>query len=208
MKYFLSVVSSVVLSTAVLLGLVHSVGPAVQDTSVLRSAAHTLEVVMPQGIASCSAVSIAPSLLLTAAHCDGYAIRIDGKEAKVLKIDQTHDLMLLYAPIACPCVPVSSQPAVKGTELVTVGYPYGLFVGFVQTLTKGVVQGFVRGVKEYETDRFTGFMMATLPIAGGNSGGGIFAMFNGKWYVVSIVSMGADGISISPSTEMVQEFVK
>lgn len=213
MKLVLSVVASVLLAVSSVLGIVHFTPKYTEDFTVLRQAARTVEGEVnggPFGMskASCSAVSIRPDIHLTAAHCYSMNMKVDGVPAKVLKIDTQHDFMLLYADTDDSFVPVADAPVVPGDEVLTVGFPFGFVVGYVETITKGVVQGFVKGDVEYGTDRFSHWLFMTLPIAGGNSGGGIFSKQNGEWRVVSVVSMGAQHTAISPNTVMLHVFLK
>lgn len=157
---------------------------------------------------SCSATAIAPSVILTAAHCEGIVMEVDGVPAKTLKKDVNKDLLLLYAPVKGGYVPVAESGTLSvGDKVVTYGYPLGLFVGYVPVYTKGKVQGYAVGETKYGTERITGWVMSVLPITHGNSGGGIFKRVNGEWRVVSVVSLGVDHLSISPSLEMVRSFV-
>lgn len=212
LKLVSSVVLSVVLSVSVMLGLVHNMPKAQTDWTELRQAARTVEGLTagPFGemlTASCSAVSIQPRVHLTAAHCDFAQMTVDGVPAVVLKKNDKADLMLVYADTDAAFVPFKLTDSSVGKEVTTVGFPFGAFVGYVEAVTSGVVQGFVKGNKEYGTDRFDGFVMMSLPIIGGNSGGGIFTKVNGKWYVYTIVSMGAAHLAISPSNAMVRDFL-
>lgn len=207
-----SVFLSVVLSLSLTFGLfAHSqIETAKVDT--IKGATHQLTGQLSSmwgvGDASCTAVAIQPNVMLTAAHCDLDAMKIDGVDAKVLKKDEKKDLMLVYAQVGGGYVPVAEYGTLKnGDEIVTYGYPLGMLVGFVPVFTYGEVQGYIKGEKKYDTEQFTGYVMSILPIAGGNSGGGIFKRINGQWRVVSIVSHGVEHLSISPSLEMVREFV-
>jgi S1-C subfamily serine protease len=130
---------------------------------------------------ACSAVLIAPEKLLTAAHCQGPDMKVEGREAIVIKVNKEADLMLLLVPgLSCPCVPVAEVNGVIDEKVYTVGYP----LGYAQVLTEGRVQGeFVQDV-----DELAHLFMLTSPVVFGNSGGPVLVIRDGEWQVVGIVS--------------------
>jgi hypothetical protein len=215
LKYLSAVGAAVLLSVSVMLGLIHTVTP-ISDTQI-RLATRTVEgkadmfffgepISMP---VSCSATAIAPNIALSAAHCDAADLHVDGLPAKVIKKDEKSDLLLMYVEgMPCPCVPVSDVVAEAGTRVTSMGYPFGGMIGFVLVKNEGIVQGKVKGNPDAGTDRIEGYLVSRLSLEGGNSGGGIFALVNGKWALVSVVSLASTSLSISPSTEMVKEFTK
>ena len=213
LKLLSAIVLSSVLSVSAMLGLVHLTPKAVEDFRPIQEASRKVvgETVGPFGemmTASCSAVSIAPDIHLTAAHCDFANLTVDGAKATVLKKDVEGDLMLVHADTSDSFVPVSKRAAQVGDRVVANGFPFGEFIGFVPVLTEGVVSGLVKGKAEYGTKRFNRWLVMNLIIDGGNSGGGIFSKVDGKWVVVSVVSMGTKHLSLSPNTHMLHGFLE
>lgn len=126
-----------------------------------------------------SGVMIGPNRMLTAAHVavNGTPedpLLVNGKVAKVLKIDEELDLALLEVDIAHgPYAPLGALPGTDA-NVVAIGFPLNNSVKH-QILTNGRVQG--------TTENRT---MVTTPIAPGNSGGGLFRYRNGKWELVGL----------------------
>lgn len=211
LKFLSGVLLSSLIAVSSVVYLAHVVTPAVEDYSQLRAAARSMEGIAetPFGPmkASCSAVTIAPDLHLTAAHCDLPGLTVEGVKAVIVKKDEAHDLMLVYADLADDSyVPVALVP--NALQVTTVGFPLGAFIGYVETITSGVIQGNIKGYIEYGTQKFDGWLLMTLPITGGNSGGGIFTKVDGQWVVYTVVSMGAEHLAISPTNKAVVEFLK
>lgn len=175
-------------------------------STTLALAALPTEVVFPiyGDKGSCSGVMIAPHHMLTAAHCKavGDDIKVDGKPAYKLKVGNLHnDFMLLLVEKDCPCIDIAKVAPVRGDVVYIVGFPLGLNV---QVVTSGPVQGYIGGTwKNIER----GFMLATVHGWPGESGGGIFQLVNGQWVLVSIVHGGVEGLSMSPSTQMLNNFL-
>lgn len=121
----------------------------------------------------CSAVMIAPSRALTAAHCkeipngsliiDGVAYPVAG----VYVIREGVDLAMMVVPSApCPCATVKGAPEAEGSALYVVGYPRGL----LRAVTQGTVQGSIP-LPDYDGQTYGVTDARTAP---GNSGGGVF----------------------------------
>jgi S1-C subfamily serine protease len=206
LKQVSAVALSVLLSVSSVLGLISwHTSQINQAFTVASQATYTVELGYNADaiMGSCSGVLIKDSVLLTAAHCKYDYIKVNGKKAEVLKFDEAADLLLLKVDAHCPCVPVSQGRVFKGQTIYTYGYPFGKLIGFTKVLTKGTIQDLVINpeIKEIE-----GHMLSVLPIAPGNSGGGIFAFEDGKLRVVSVVSRGAIHWPISPTLYMVQKF--
>lgn len=163
---------SVALSVAVILGLIHSVGPVKTDFSTLRQATWQLT----GDMGSCSGVMIKENLFLTAAHCEQPNMKIDGQEAITIKKDEDRDLLLLFVYKKCPCVPVAKVPPSLDSKVFVIGYP--LAMG--QYITEGRYQGLYK--------RNIAFMTHTAPTVFGNSGGPVVAVIDGQFQVVGIVS--------------------
>jgi S1-C subfamily serine protease len=203
-KYLSTFVASVFVSLAVVGVVVHT---NTVDLTPARQATYTVELGYTENsiMGSCSGVLIKEHILLTAAHCNAPYIKVAGKAAILIKIDEQKDLLLLRVEALCPCVPVADGQVFTGDSVITVGYPFGNILGFTSVLTKGVVQGVVQNSTYPEIE---GHMLMVLPVAPGNSGGGIFKVFNGKLYVISVCSRGAAHLATSPTIDMVKEFTK
>lgn len=150
-----------------------------------RSAVHQMFISRDAEHAGCSGVMIAPTLMLTAYHCvAGGSARFVGPErlqATVLKFDEGGDVALLAVPMGCPCAPVASSPAAPDEPIIAIGYPMNQYVG-VQMLTEGRAQG-VAYHEELKGER----LRLSVPVASGNSGGGVFAHRAG-WKLVGILT--------------------
>lgn len=216
LKFLSTLVLSVVLSVSSIVYLLHSTPKATQDFSQLRAASHPLTGTIVDDMSifygpidySCSSVTIAEGKVLTAGHCASPMatnIKVAGEPASVLKYDEEHDFALLSVPNAhCPCVEAGGE-VVVGDPVVTVGYPYGNDVGFVQVLSKGTILGQMFDTIHKE---IKSYYLIDVPVEGGNSGGGMFIYKDGQWKVFSVISRKAGYIAIAPSYTMLQTFLK
>lgn len=173
LKFFSQTLVSVVLSTIVMLGLVHTTPKAYSDLSLLREA--TWQMFIEGG--TCSGVMIAPKLYLTAAHCQGTNMNVEGVPATLVKVDKDKDLMLLEVDLGCPCIPVAAVDPAIDTPIMVIGFPLG--VG--EYLTEGRLQGFLNSPIGH-------LRHISAPIIFGNSGGPVIAMVDGRYVVVGIIS--------------------
>lgn len=119
-----------------------------------------------------SVVMIAPGIALTAAHVvENEALLVNGKPIKILHISPDTDIAVIEVQMGCPCVPLGNMPNVD-SKVVAIGWPFGE----AEYATSGNVQGFT----EYK-------IYTSVPIAPGNSGGGLFQVQNGVWKLVGIM---------------------
>lgn len=210
LKYILSVLTSVCIT----LGLIHGLPKAHYPVDEVAQATHSLTVFKEGGMygqvqASCSSVAISPNIVLTAAHCDGYGIQVDGKAGVIIKEDKDHDLMLVYVEgLNSPTVKLANSAPKTGDDIMAYGYPAGMFIGFVPFEVHGKVRGTAKVPPGFNLDRFNGYMIAQMQFVGGESGGGVFKREDGHYVLVSVVSMGDGDLAVIPSYEMVREFVK
>ena len=150
---------------------------------------------------SCSGVMVAPQRMLTAAHCLNLMdLKVDGKDALVLKQNSYNDLALLQVALDCPCVPLSET---QFTDVTVVGFPMGLVKLIVDGTYISVLQSDNPMVLEYN-----GFAVYRANIEGGFSGGGVFQFKDGKWYLVGIVSAGSKTMMITPTVDMIKKILR
>lgn len=141
-----------------------------------------------QARAYCSGVWVSDNLLLTALHCvEGlevdYATPQDVKgpnqsfapwphsSAKLVSVDEEHDLALLRAQDSSPhaVTSLSTQTPAPGLFAQTMGHPLGLWWSWSS--------GSVAAIRELEPAQGGApiwFVQASAPISPGNSGGGLF----------------------------------
>jgi V8-like Glu-specific endopeptidase len=135
----------------------------------------TRQIFAPKSEASmCSGVMVAPTRMLTAAHCTDGKMFVNGKPARLLKKDEDDDVAILEVDAGCPCAPIAESAPVLDEPVIVVGYPLNHTIR-VQVLTEGRAQG-------QEGRR----LRTTAPIAPGNSGGGVFVQHAGRWELVGI----------------------
>lgn len=147
-----------------------------QDFSYPRSTVHNIRGDYAEG----SGVMIADRLMLTAFHVTGPeapGMTVNGKPVKVLKYDEANDITLLEVEQSCPCIPISTDLPDPDQRVIAVGFPLGL--GKVTSI--GLAQH-IHGNK----------LLAVIPIAFGNSGGGLF-MWNGWHWVLAGITVQVSG---------------
>lgn len=217
MKYLLSIVVSVVLSTSLVLGLVHVVPPVQQHIDVVVTQPVSMEdfttirqatLVWHGDLGQCSGVMVADGYMLTAAHCDQEGMKVDGQDVIKVKKDVTRDLMLLRVVPGCPCVSIAGADPLPDMKVVIIGFPAYKDLG-VQFLTEGRWQGYLTFDKEMDIPY--GYFAATSAAGWfGNSGGGIFAKnSNGEYVLVGIVSfmLAAPTMTGVSTPESIQDFL-
>jgi S1-C subfamily serine protease len=174
-KALSQVTISVVLSVAVILGLVHSVPKAqvapIKQLNISDMRAFTWQMFTDQG--TCSGAMIAPNKYLTNAHCYGENMQVDGKTAVVIKKDEDKDLMLLLVDKECPCVPVATSDLPIDTPIYVIGFPLGIS----EYITEGRLQNFA-------PFPYNHLRLVSAPIIFGNSGGPVVAVVDGKYQLV------------------------
>ena len=157
------------LATALLLLL-----PACAQPEYPRDAVHLVEVNGGNG----SGVMIGKFLMLTAAHVvgDGKGLTVGPKKlpAKLIAKDEKADIALLHVAVDCPCVELADVPP-KDAKVLVIGFPVNNVVPN-QIVTLGEVQGFVDNK-----------LQLSAPAVGGNSGGGVFVLQNGRWKLAGIL---------------------
>ena len=185
MKFLLSIVLSALLAVVGAAALLHVMPQATESYTQLRAATYRIE----GDFGHCSAVMVAPGVLLTAAHCEEEgAKKLSGSNLpiKFLRKDESRDLMLLQVGKGCPCVPITFEQFTQDEPVVQIGYPEA---SGVQVLTKGNIQGAInlekQGLKE--------MVLSTAPASLGSSGGPVFVKRDGEWKVGGLVFGGTMG---------------
>ena len=80
-----------------------------------------LSVPKPDGTGRCVAASVAPNLFVSAAHCYGGGMRLDGRPAQLFKINEASDLMLLTAKLNLEPFVLGRRP-VWGQKIFVLGH--------------------------------------------------------------------------------------
>ena len=179
-----------------------------------QSARATVRLLDIPGVGNGSGVVIAPGKVLTANHVaveveHGLLLEPGRVPVATEKADENVDLALLGAPVACPCAKLAEYPAQEDEPVIVIGFPMNERVQ-LQILTRGAAQGVI------------GSQLAlTAPVAGGNSGGGVFVWRDGEWQLVGILvatrGQGADApvpigvpvnyLSIAVDLETIRKFL-
>lgn len=150
-----------------------------------------------------SGVMIAPFTMLTAAHVAAdysgrpqlnISVGDDYRPAKVLKIDRNKDVALLQVALGCPCAPLAAIET-RDHAVVAIGYPLSNILKS-QIVTTGTLAGELWRETERTVDlgdNYTivvkervRFLIATAPIAPGNSGSGLFAYDGRRWLLIGL----------------------
>ena len=137
---------------------------------------------------SCSGVVIQPGVVLTASHCVRPDVPLTltpgGPTAHVVANgDDRLDYAILRFPESaamCPCAPIAAREAEREEAVYVVGFPSGMAV---QILTTGTSQG----VQENPRLPYGRRLVTTAPVAGGNSGGGVFVLRDGEYRLVGVL---------------------
>lgn len=134
----------------------------------------------------CSAVVLTPGVVLTADHCVNTPLTFGANGGIVGTViargDDRLDYALLSFPAsvaACPCVRIADREAEIDEAVYVVGYPLGI----AQVLTFGTSQG----VQDNDRLPFGRRLVLTAPVAGGNSGGGVFVYRDGEYQLVGVL---------------------
>lgn len=159
------------------------------------------------GMIFCSAVVVAPGLVLTADHCAGAAPAALHTGAPVATVigrgDERIDIALLAfssAEAACPCVRLAAREAAVDETVYIVGYPRGI----AQVLSTGASQG----VHDNSNLPFGRRLVTTAPVGPGNSGGGVFVLRDGELQLVGIVVEMIDHLSFAVPLADIRPFLE
>ena len=158
-----------------------------EETNVPRDAVYRIGGYLDGG--HCSSVAVGPRLVLTAEHCVSSDLTLQiqkfdssfkevGQEhtkLKVVRTNKKYDQALfevLDPTVNLNWIKVCEEELDNddfGKPLIAVGYPLVI----TKFQTKGSFQGFMN-IDHLLGDTYEPFYLADLPIAGGNSGGGLF----------------------------------
>jgi len=140
----------------------------------------------------CSSVVIAPERILTAAHCVtndvAYpVVRVGGKQLRIMgwEIDQSsRDTAVGIVPgLECPCIPFAdASDMFVGQRVLVLGYPGGGPL----VVTEGVMVQLSRTVC-YDTHDCRPQATTTAPSRGGNSGGPVVVIRDGRALLVGVL---------------------
>ena len=178
--------------------------PTYQRQTFTDIRASTVQVTTSEG--GCSGVVISPIKVLTAAHCDGPELKVDGQPAVVVKKNDKADLMLLITITDKPAMDVAAARPEVDEVLALSGYPLGM--GLV--ITQGRLQ-------ELLVAELPHHMLVSTPGVFGNSGGPcvVFNYETRRYEVVGIASMVAmvgwgapvTHLLLVVNTETIREFL-
>lgn len=142
----------------------------------------------------CSGVVLKTNLVLSAAHCNGVGLTVNGEPAKVIRIDAENDLLLLsvdtleFAPLVIGRIPVPSSPVYTISNVG--GYRDQVF------------RGHVASVEEK-------FLNVDVTAGPGASGSGIYDAYGRLVGISSQLYLVADLpiFVASPNTAIIRSFV-
>ena len=172
-------VLTTIIASIVLLGCQPGVTPTYRDAVAVSYAISNKD-----GDIYCSSTKIGPELFLTAAHCLGnptglFVVDKAGTpiKATVVRKDDKIDLGLITAVITGPNARMLTIDPILGDEVLAIGWPLGMG----PTLTRGLWQN-----SSYDKSEDRHYSLFTAPLAPGNSGGGVFVLYNGNWYLAAV----------------------
>lgn len=167
----------------------------------LRESIYFLEVLAGTEVqGSCTAFMIDNSKhhVLTAAHCDGEKILIDGTPTYRVFKDERKDLMVLRANgVEGPNVKLASEAPVVGDEVASMGYGAGLVDPMFRVAHVSNVRLDIEGLSGPFTMIDAGFI-------GGQSGGPVV---NEKGELIMIVQRGNDSLGLGVGVEIIKDKV-
>ena len=136
--------------------------------------------------------------VLTAAHCDGEKILIDGTPTYRVFKDERKDLMVLRANgVDGPNVKLAPADADRGDEVASMGYGAGLEDPMFRIAHVSNVRMDIEGLSGP-------FVMIDAGFVGGQSGGPVV---NDKGELVMIVQRGNDSLGIGVGAEVIRDKV-
>ncbi len=150
-----------------------------------------------EGQGVCTGFVIAPQRVLTAGHCAGNQIQVDGVEATALKVDEASDLLLLKSNTKKTPLEFNDVIVWRFEPLTALGYGLGwkslvvLHVSVV-VVTQVPAEGFPAGI------------IVQTEYVHGMSGGPVVDE-GGK--IVGIVQAGSEGLGFGVGTQLIRAFL-
>jgi len=140
---------------------------------------------------SCSAVVIATGYAVTALHCkEAGDAKVDGHSIAKWREFSTKDIAVVEVPgLLCPCATLGKKAQI-GERVAAVGFAYGLGT----LLSYGEAQGDL----VYKDEVYLNHNAFTEP---GMSGGGVFALREGRAVLVAVTSRAAGSSALSVTVE-------
>lgn len=194
------------ISTSILLLLVFAAVPFAASpwtpiADKLRHSIYFLEAIGEDGnrTGSCTGFSIhaVKKHVLTAAHCDGFTVRIDGTPSLRIFKDERKDLMVLRAQELDlgPALKMSQHDPQLGEQVASFGYGFGLEKPMFRIAHVSQVDS--------QIEELSGpFFMIDAPYIGGQSGGPVV---NEQGELISIVQRATNGLGIGVGVETIRD---
>lgn len=197
------VLASLLLAFTLFLVPTSAVSPWTAIADQLQRSVFFLEAVDKDGarVGSCTGFTIntEKQYILTAAHCDGHKVRIDGTASLVMFKDERKDLLVLRALglELGPAVVMAKENPKLGEQVASYGYGFGLEKPMFRIAHVSQVDSPI--------EELSGpFFMIDAPYIGGQSGGPVV---NERGELVSIVQRGTNGLGIGVGVETIKDRV-
>lgn len=189
------------LLSTILLGAIEAASPWTPIAEKLEKSVVFIEIMTGNEMAgSCTGfvINAEKKLVLTAAHCAGEKVLVDGTPTYKVFHDERHDLMVLRANnIDRPAVVVAKKNPERGDQVASLGYGFGL-VDPVFRVTH------VSNVNLQIESLASLFVMVDSGFLPGQSGGPVV---NVQGEVVAIVQRGSDSLGLGVGAEVIRSRV-
>lgn len=166
--------------------------------AVGRSIAHLTDM-SEEGTGHCTAFAISQrkSLYLTAAHCFGMNLALDGEIASVVFKDEATDLMVLQATgLDKPALTMAEEGPPQGTPIAALGYGFGLAFPMLRTGVVAIPEVVIPAISPDSA-----FMVANFGYIQGMSGGPVV---DATGHVVSIVQASQPEVGVGRTLAVIR----